>query len=281
MELDDYKMGEADPAQMNNLFEEVLEGPAAELVSELRGCLPKESPYGFACFSSSNYERLVQQTLFEPLLPELVVYAYRVGITAGFSVCMHDLGCRYYMGDLVSQDYGRAAELYEMAMDAGSYQSIINLGYIWEYGRTGERNYEKAFRYYALAASLEPSSEAVFKLGDMYARGEYVERNVKRAYRLWRRSYDLADEESLTEQAQPAARLGLLLLNDGDRAAVGLEPDPLQALRPLQTAEVGLRVSIKHGSTYYRKRLVEVIEGQQRARELLEDENEQVLDSAC
>lgn len=96
------------------------------------------------------------------------------------------------MGDLVSQDYVRAAELYEMAMDAGCYQSIINLGYIWEYGRTGERNYEKAFRYYALAASLEPSSEAVYKLGDMYARGEYVERNVKRAYRLWRRSYDLA-----------------------------------------------------------------------------------------
>lgn len=59
MALDDYKMGEADLAQMNNLFEEVLEGPAAELVSELRGCLPKEIPYGFACFLSSNFERLV------------------------------------------------------------------------------------------------------------------------------------------------------------------------------------------------------------------------------
>ena len=43
---------------------------------------------------------------------------------------------------------GPAAELYEMAMDAGCHQSIINLGYIWEHGRTGERNYEKAFQYY-------------------------------------------------------------------------------------------------------------------------------------
>lgn len=40
---------------------------------------------------------------------------------------------------------GPAAELYEMAMDAGCYQSIINLGYIREYGRTGERNYEKYY----------------------------------------------------------------------------------------------------------------------------------------
>lgn len=62
---------------------------------------------------------------------------------------------------------------------------------------------------------------------------------------------------------------------------MGLELDPLQALHLLQTAEVGLRVSIKHGSAYYRKRLAEVIEGQQRACELLEDENEQVLVSAC
>lgn len=274
MAAEDYELAEVDLLQMNELFDEALEGPAAELVGELRDSLPRESPYGFACFMSSNYDRIVHETLFEPLLPELVVYAYRVGITAGFSGCMNDLGCRYYMGDLVPQDYGRAAELYEMAMDAGCYQSIINLGYIWEYGRTGERNYEKAFRYYALAASLEPSSEAAYKLGDMYARGEYVERNVKRAYRLWRHSYDLADEDSLTEQAQSAARIGLLLLNDEDRVVAGLGPDPLQALHLLRTAEVGLRISIKHGSTYYRKRLAEVIEAQGRARALLDEAGE-------
>ena len=51
---------------------------------------------------------------------------------------MNDLGALYYMGDLVEQDYAKAAELYEMAADAGCFQSIINLGYIYEYGRTGQ-----------------------------------------------------------------------------------------------------------------------------------------------
>lgn len=31
-----------------------------------------------------------------------------------------------------------------MAMDAGCYQSIVNLGYIYEYGRTGDPDYAKA-----------------------------------------------------------------------------------------------------------------------------------------
>ena len=39
---------------------------------------------------------------------------------------MNDLGALYYMGDLVEQDYAKAAELYEMAADAGCFQSIIN-----------------------------------------------------------------------------------------------------------------------------------------------------------
>lgn len=270
MAAEDYKLAEVDLLQMNDLFDEALEGPEAELVGELRACLPKDAPHDFCYFVARNSSRLVKATLFEPLIPELLVYAYRVGITAGSAVCMNDLGSCYYMGNIVPQDYARAAELYEMAMDAGCYQSIINLGYIWEYGRTGERNYEKAFQYYALAASLDSSVEATYKLGDMYARGEYVERNVKRAYRLWSHSLALADDGYLEAIAQPAARIGLLLLNDEDRAAAGLEPNPLQALELLQKAEIGLRLSIDDGQVYYRKRLAEVIEGQRRARELLD-----------
>ena len=78
---------------------------------------------------------------------------------------MNDLGALYYMGDLVEQDYAKAAELYEMAADAGCFQSIINLGYIYEYGRTGKPDHTKAYQWYSLAAALAPSSEAVYKLG--------------------------------------------------------------------------------------------------------------------
>lgn len=271
MAVEDYQLAEVDLLQMNDLFDEAFEGPEAELVGELRACLPKDYPHDFCYFVASNSSRLVKATLFEPLIPQLLVYGYRVGITAGFGACMNDLGSCYYMGNIVPQDYGRAAELYEMAMDHGCYQSIINLGYIWEYGRTGERNYEKAFQYYALAASLASSVEATYKLGDMYARGEYVERNVGRAFRLWCRSLNLADEDRPEDLAQPAARIGLMLLNDEDRASADLEPDPLHALELLQQAEIGLRLSIKNGATYYRKRLAEVIEGQARARDLLDE----------
>ena len=62
---------------------------------------------------------------------------------------MNDLGALYYMGDLVEQDYAKAAELYEMAADAGCFQSIINLGYIYEYGRTGKPDHTKAISVFA------------------------------------------------------------------------------------------------------------------------------------
>ncbi|WP_293844504.1 hypothetical protein [uncultured Parolsenella sp.] len=74
-----------------------------------------------------------------------------------------------------------------MAMSHGCYRSIINLGYIWEYGHTGERDYQKACQYFALAAALTDSSEAAYKLGDMYSRGKFVERDMAKAYQLWSR----------------------------------------------------------------------------------------------
>ncbi|MEE1373001.1 MAG: hypothetical protein U0J93_06445 [Parolsenella sp.] len=97
-----------------------------------------------------------------------------------------------------------------MAMNHGCYQSIINLGYIWEYGRTGERDYQEAYQCYALAAALADSGEAAYKLGDMYSRGKFVERDMAKAYQLWSRSLDLA--EDIVEIAQPAIRIAQLLL---------------------------------------------------------------------
>ena len=68
---------------------------------------------------------------------------YELGISVASAACMNDLGALYYMGELVPQDYAKAAKLYEQAMDHGCFQSIINLGYIYEYGRTGEVDHQK------------------------------------------------------------------------------------------------------------------------------------------
>lgn len=48
-----------------------------------------------------------------------------------------------------------------------------------------------------------------------------------------------------------------------------VEPNPLRALMLFQQAEIGLRIDIADGQTYYAKRLNEAIEGQQKARALV------------
>lgn len=222
----------------------------------------------FARFVAMNRKRVAEAVPLSDDVQTMLVLGYRMGISAGSAACMNDLGALYYMGDLVEQDYSKAAELYELAMDHGCYQSIINLGYIWEYGRTGTCDHQKAYRYFALAAALDQSSEAVYKLGDMYARGQAVERDMAKAYQLWKRSLDLA--EGIVEIAQPAVRIAQLLVSEEDAGAAGIETDPLQALHLFQQAEVGLRIDIDNGQTYYRKRLEEAIEGQQAARDLLD-----------
>jgi hypothetical protein len=50
------------------------------------------------------------------------------------------------------------------------------LGYIWYYGRTGERNYEKAFGYFSrLMEKGDPVS--TYKIADMYRNGYFVDKD--------------------------------------------------------------------------------------------------------
>lgn len=221
----------------------------------------------FAHYVDENMQRVHTLAPTYPEVAEMVVLGLKVGIAAGSGACMNDLGALYYRGDLVEQDYHRAADLYHMAADTGCYQSIINLGYIYEYGRTGAPDYVKAYQWYSLAAALAPSYEAVYKLGDMFSRGRAVPRDMRRAHQLYERSLDLAGSE--TEVAQPAIRIAKMLI-DPEGPSYGVEPNPLRALALFQQAEIGLRIDIAHGFTYYAKRLQEAVEGQAQARALLE-----------
>lgn len=237
------------------------------LLQELAEAAFSPDDDAFAEFVAQNRDRIRDAAFLSDEVPEMLVIGYEMGISRGNAACMNDLGALYYMGELVEQDYARAAELYEMAMNHGCYQSIINLGYIWEYGRTGTRDYQKAYEYYSLAAVLVESSEATYKLGDMYSRGKSVARDMAKAYQLWSRSLELA--HGVVEVAQPAIRIAQLLMSD-DRAEAGLEPDPLRALSLFQQAEIGLRIDIADGQEYYRKCLAEAIEGQQQTRAMIE-----------
>ena len=120
---------------------------------------------GFACYVAENMVAIRAAAFRSEEVCTVLIMGYELGISVGSAACMNDLGALYYMGELVPQDYAKAAKLYEQAMDHGCFQSIINLGYIYEYGRTGEVDHQKAFQYYALASALQPSCEAVYKLG--------------------------------------------------------------------------------------------------------------------
>ena len=241
---------------------------ANELLKELGKVAFSSGGNNFARFVAENGERIRDLAPFNDGIAEILVLGYKLGISAGSATCMNDLGALYYMGELVEQDYAKAAELYEMAMEHGCYQPIVNLGYIYEYGRIGEKDLERAYRCYALAAALAPSCEAAYKLGDMYSRGITGQRDLPKAKALWERSLELAD--GIVETAQPAVRIAKLLV-DPSAWEQGIERDPLRALSLYQQAEIGLRIDITvNGMTYYQRRLDEAIAGQEFARDLVE-----------
>ena len=200
-------------------------------------------------------------------LEQIVLIGLRMGIDAGDGACANELGALYYTGDIVEQSYRKAAECYELAAQAGYVQAMINLGYIYEYGRLGTADPQKAYMYYSFAATVYGSSEALYKMGDLFASGCGVGANKKAALTLWQQALDnAADPEN---KGQAAFRMAQVLVDAGACAELGIEFDPLMALQLFQTAEIGLRISVQQGLTYYEKRLQQAIDGQQQARELL------------
>ena len=63
---------------------------------------------------------------------------------------MMHLGGVYYE----RRNFELALKYYEMAAEYENIYAISDLGYIWYYGRTGERDYEKAFYYFNKAAEM-------------------------------------------------------------------------------------------------------------------------------
>lgn len=79
----------------------------------------------------------------------------------------------YYYG---IRQFDLALKYYELAAEYGNRYAISNLGYIWYYGRTGEKNYEKAF-YYFDKARQTGDIIAAYKVADMYKNGYYVDQD--------------------------------------------------------------------------------------------------------
>lgn len=72
-----------------------------------------------------------------------------------------------------------ALKYYEMAASLDYDPAYECLGYIWYYGRTGKRDFKKAFEYFSkLMDKGDPVS--TYKIADMYKNGYYVEKNQQK-----------------------------------------------------------------------------------------------------
>lgn len=88
---------------------------------------------------------------------------------------MVELGGHYY----ARKDFHLARKYYELAAEYDYEIAYECLGYIWYYGRTGERDYEKAFYYYKKAAE-QGNIVCQYKLADMFKNGYGVEKDYDR-----------------------------------------------------------------------------------------------------
>lgn len=88
---------------------------------------------------------------------------------------MNELGAMYYS----DRNFDLALKYYEMAAEAGNLYATSNLGYIWYYGRTGQKDYKKAFYYFDKARQMgDLISE--YKIADMYKNGYYVKKDPEK-----------------------------------------------------------------------------------------------------
>ena len=90
----------------------------------------------------------------------------------------HNPGDMMYLGGYYYgiKHFDLALKYYEMAAGYDYDPAYECLGYIWYYGRTGERNYEKAFGYFSKMME-KGNLVATYKVADMYKNGYFVEKN--------------------------------------------------------------------------------------------------------
>ena len=111
---------------------------------------------------------------------------------------MMHLGGYYYE----QKQFDLALKYYEMAAERGSLDADVCLGYIWYYGRTGERNFEKAFHYYT--KGMEAGDlQCAYKIADMYRNGYFVEKDYARYCEIIENLYPKVKDAAYVNEPLP------------------------------------------------------------------------------
>lgn len=139
-----------------------------------------------------------------------------------------DIGAEAYR----SGDYQKAQEYYEKSAKLGNAQAACNLGYIYDFGRTGEQDHEKAFYYYSEAA-MEDNANAYYKVGDAYLYGNFVAKNMRLAFLNYAKALELAENSDSDEDIKSDIYYRMAMCYfDG----IGVEKDAMLALKYINNA---------------------------------------------
>ena len=98
---------------------------------------------------------------------------------------MLNLGGWYYG----QRNFDLALKYYNMAASYDYEPAWECLGYVWYYGRTGEKDYEKAFEFFSKCME-KGNHVAAYKIADMYKNGYYVEKDYEKYKQIVRDLYD-------------------------------------------------------------------------------------------
>ena len=128
---------------------------------------------------------------------------------------MMSLGGHYYAKKI----FDLALKYYEMAETLGYEPAYECLGYIWYYGRTGERDYEKAFKCFSRSAELG-NIVSSYKVADMYKNGYFVEKDYEKYKEIIRNLYpkvaDMYNRNIYDPIPEIYTRLAKIWVEDGD-----------------------------------------------------------------
>jgi len=111
---------------------------------------------------------------------------------------MSNLGLLYANGQGVAQDYAKAREWNEKAVEKGSASAMSNLGLLYANGQGVAQDYAKA-REWNEKAVEKGSASAMANLGALYAKGQGVAQDYTKAREWYGKAADKGDMNAMAE----------------------------------------------------------------------------------
>ncbi len=107
----------------------------------------------------------------------------------------YNMGAKYYQGDKVAQDYGKALEWFQHAVDKGHVGALNDIGVMHELGQGVPKNPAKAVEYYQRAV-LKNYALGHYNLGRAYESGNGIGKNYSEALKSFRRAARMGDRNA-------------------------------------------------------------------------------------